>query len=118
MLKFLKRLLTLALLLLVVAIAWVAFGLWSGMYGVYSYPASKGKDDGRTLLISRDAGERTWNSPNAPKPVPKKVEKGGGLQLGTVQKPPSPVEGRIIIEFPYVEWAYRKSLIPVTPDPE
>jgi len=116
MLKFLRRLLTLVLLLLVIAIAWFAFGLWTGIYTVYSYPPSEGKDDGRTMIISRDPGERTWDSPNAPKPVPKKEAKGGGLQFGTLKKPPRPVETRIILELPYVEWAYRKSLIPVVPE--
>lgn len=118
MLKFLRYLLTLVLLLIVVAMAWFAFGLWSGMYGIYSYPPSEGKDDGRTLIISRDEGERTWNSPNALKPIPKKEAKGGGLQFGTLKKPPRPVEKRIILELPYVGWAYRKSLMPVAPDPE
>jgi hypothetical protein len=116
MVKFLKYVLTLALLLLVIAIAWFAFGLWSGMYSIYSYPPTAGKDDGRTLIITRDAGERTWNSPDAPKPAPKKEEKGGGLQFGTLKKPPRPAEERIILKLPYVEWAYRKSLMPVVSD--
>lgn len=113
MLKFLRYVLILALLLLILAIGWFAFGLWSGMYSIYSYPPSEGKDDGRTLIITRDGGERTWNSPAAPKPTPKKEVKGEGLQFGTLKKPPRPVEQRIILELPYVEWAYRKSLMPV-----
>jgi hypothetical protein len=117
MLKFLRRLLTLVLLLLLIAIAWFAFGLWSGIYTIYSYPPSEGKDDGRTLIISRDAGERTWASPNSPKPIPKKEETGGGLRFGALKKPPRPVEMRIILELPYVDWAYRKSLMPLPPDP-
>ncbi len=116
MLKFLRYVLIVTLLLLILAIAWFAFGLWSGMYSIYSYPPTEGKDDGRTLIIARDAGERTWNSPHAPKPAPKKEVKGEGLQFGTLTKPPRSVEGRIILELPYVEWAYRKSLMPVVPE--
>jgi hypothetical protein len=39
----------------------------------------------------------------------------GGLTFGTVKKSVQPVNERTLLELPYVEWAYKKSLEPELP---
>jgi len=115
MLRFLKRLFYFALIVLVAALFWGVFAIWTGIYSVYSLPPSNLYPDGTTLIVEREQGEPMFNSPDY-KPAPVKAEpKEGGLKFGTVKKPPKPLEDRTILELPYVEWAYKKSLEPEKP---
>ena len=91
---------------------WFGFALWTGIYSVYSYPPSRENPDGSTLIVARDEGEPLFNSPQHAKPVKKPEPKGGGLVFTAPLKPKRPVEVRTIVELPYVEWAYKKSLEP------
>jgi|WetSurMetagenome_2_1015567.scaffolds.fasta_scaffold04459_3 hypothetical protein len=115
MLKFLKRLFAFALVILLAAVFWGVFAIWTGIYSVYSFPPSKDRPDGVTLIVSRDQGEPMFNSPDY-KPAPPKLEpKSGGLRFGAAKKPAQPLKDRTLLTLPYVEWAYRKSLEPEPP---
>ena len=91
---------------------WFGFALWTGIYSVYTYPPESAQyADGATLIVSRDPGEPRWNSPDAPPPgPPKQAPKKRGIGFGTAPKPTRPVVDRVILELPYIEWAYKKSL--------
>jgi hypothetical protein len=97
---------------LIVALAvgfWFAFAFWTGLYSVYTFPPTKTDPDGKTLIISRDQDEPMFNSPAVKPPAPKKVESrgigfGGGAPKGR------PFGLRTIVELPYIEWAYEKSI--------
>lgn len=91
-------------------IIWFALGIWMGVYSVYSYPPSRQYPDGVTMIVSREKREPAFNSPQH-KPAPEKpAEKKGGMSFEPVAKPTRPLEERIIIKLPYVDWAYQKSL--------
>jgi hypothetical protein len=113
--KLIKWLLILALIVAVGALFWFAFGLWTGIYSVYSFPPSKEHPDGATLLVSRDEGEPMFNSPQYVPPPKKPVTKGGGLGFEGMHLPSRPLAIRTIVKLPYVEWVYKKSLEPATP---
>lgn len=105
--------------LLVVAIGvaiWVAFALWTGIYSVYTYPPGNEYPEGATFLISREEGEPTFNSPEwkPPKPEEKVAGEGqGGIKFESpIRQKKKPVQTRIIVELPYIEWAYKRSLGP------
>jgi hypothetical protein len=118
MLKFLKRLVILACIILVAILFWGAFAIWTGIYSIYTYPPSKDRPDGETLIVSREQGEPMFNSP-AYKPPPQKPEpQSGGLRFGTIKKPARPLQERVIIALPYIDWAYQKSLEPEKPASE
>ena len=91
---------------------WFGFALWTGIYSVYSYPPqSTAYPDGATLIVSRDPGEPTWNSPDAPPPAPpRQPQKKRGIGFGAAPKPTRPLVDRTILELPYIEWAYKRSL--------
>jgi hypothetical protein len=91
---------------------WVVFALWTGIYSVYSFPPSKEKPKGETLLVSRDGGEPVFNSPDYTPPEAKNEPRGGSLGFGSIPKKPRPLAMRTIITLPYIEWAYKKSLEP------
>lgn len=110
--KWLKRLFVLVVIVALVAVIWVSFAIWTGIYSVYTFPPSKAHPDGSTLIVSRDAGEPMFNSPDVKPAPPPPKEKSSGLGFGTVHKPPRPLEIRVIVELPYVEWAYKKSIEP------
>ncbi len=119
MLKFIKRLFILAFILILAAAFWGAFAIWTGLYSVYSYPPSFQHKGGTTLIVTRDQGEPMFNSPDRKTPPVKKSEvKVGGLTFGTVKKPVQPIKDRTILELPYIEWAYKKSLEPEPPSEE
>ena len=105
-----KKLFYLVLLVALGIGIWVGFALWTGLYSVYSYPPSVEHPDGLTLLISRDAGEPAFNSPDAKKPPKKKPEKTSGIGFAAPIKSGRPVEIRTIAKIPYIKWAYEKSL--------
>jgi hypothetical protein len=90
---------------------WFAFAIWTGLYSIYAIPPSPGEPDGSTLIVAREEGEPMFNSPQY-KPPPKKVETGGGIGFGSAYRPKRPLDQRTIVELPYIEWAYQKSLEP------
>jgi hypothetical protein len=102
------------LIILIIAIAavsfWFLFAIWTGLYAVYSIPPSKANPDGATLIVSRDEGEPMFDSPQY-KPPPKE-KSSGGIVFAPQEKPRRSLEQRTIVELPYVDWAYRKSLEP------
>ena len=107
-----KKLLFIVTVLVLGILIWFGFALWTGIYSVYSYPPSTLHPDGSTLIVSREPGEPMYNSPDYA-PAPKKAEpKTGGIVFSAPMKSKRPVEGRIIVELPYIEWAYKKSLEP------
>jgi len=114
--KLIKWLFILALVVAVAGIFWLAFGLWTGIYSVYSFPPSKEYPEGVTLLVSRDGGEPMFNSPQYVPPPKAPVSKDRGLGFGGLDLPSRPVAIRTIVKLPYIEWAYKKSLEPAKPE--
>ncbi|MEW6511676.1 MAG: hypothetical protein AB1428_12045 [Bacteroidota bacterium] len=96
-------------ILLIAVLFWFTFAIWTGLYSIYTFPPSKENPDGATLIVSRDEGEPMFNSPQYKKP-PKKQEKTGGIGFGSVDRPKRPLSQRTIVELPYIDWAYQKSL--------
>jgi len=90
---------------------WFAFAIWTGLYSIYSIPPSPTEPDGSTLIVAREEGEPMFNSPQY-KPPPVKVEKGGGIGFGSANRAKRPLDQRTVVELPYVEWAYQKSIEP------
>jgi len=88
---------------------WFAFAIWTGLYSIYSVPPTPSEPDGSTLIVAREAGEPMFNSPQY-KPPPKKVEKSGGIGFGSANQPKRSLDQRTIVELPYIEWVYQKSL--------
>jgi hypothetical protein len=115
MLKFIKRLFAFALVILIAIVFWGVFAIWTGIYSVYSYPPSKAHPDGETLIVSRDQGEPMFDSPDYKPAAPKAEPQSGGLKFGAAKKPSQPLKERTILSLPYVEWAYKKSLVPEPP---
>jgi hypothetical protein len=116
MFRFLKRLFILAFIILLAFVFWGVFAIWTGIYSVYSLPASKDYPDGATLIVSRDQGEPMFNSPAYKEPPKKKEPQGGGLSFGPMKKPPRPLKVRTLLELPYIEWAYEQSLKTESPE--
>lgn len=112
--RWIKRLFGLILVVAIGVGLWVWFALWSGMYSVYSYPPSTKHPKGATLLVERAEREPMFNSPDRVIPPPPPKEKSVGLGFGSSSIRPKPVEKRTIVELPYIEWAYKKSLEPET----
>lgn len=110
-----KKLFILLLLVAAGLLIWGGFALWTGIYSVYSYlPGAEGFPNGATLLVTREAGEPMFNSPEAPAPEKKKPTKQGGIQFARPTKMLHPIAERTILELPFVKWAYEKSLEPQT----
>jgi len=106
-----KKLFYLVLIVAVGVLIWGAFAIWTGLYSVYSFPPSKQLPEGRTLIVSRDPGEPMFNSPDYKPPEKKPAEsKSGGIGFAPTPKRKTPLEQRTIVELPYIEWAYKKSL--------
>jgi hypothetical protein len=92
---------------------WMVFGVWTGMYAIYSVPPmTTDHPDGATFLISRDPGEPMFYSPDTPPPRKEEPsgKRRGGIGFGAAPKATRPVADRIILELPFIEWAYEKSL--------
>ena len=104
-----KKILVLLSVLVLAAVFWLVVAVWLGIYSIYSYPPSKEHVDGSTLIIQRDQGEPAFNSPDY-KPPQRPRPSGGVVNFGALIKPTRPVSGRVVLELPYVEWAYKKSL--------
>jgi hypothetical protein len=113
--KILKWLFIIALVLALAGAFWMAFGLWTGIYSLYSYPPSKAHPDGATLLITRDEKEPTFNSPDYNPPA-RQASSEGGMSFESLPKLKRPIALRTVVKFPYIEWAYKKSL--EKPEPE
>ena len=106
-----KKILVLLGVLLLAAVFWLVVAVWVGIYSIYSYPPSKEHMDGSTLIVQRDQGEPAFNSPDYKAPQ-RRSTSGGVVNFGSLIKPARPVSERIVLELPYVEWAYKKSLEP------
>ena len=91
---------------------WFAFAIWIGLYSVYSFPPSKEHPKGSTLIVSREEWEPMFNSPDYKPPKRDEGEKGGMGWSKSNNRPKRPLHLRTIVELPYVEWAYKKSLEP------
>ncbi len=114
---FKKIMVTLLLVVLGLSI-WVGFALWSGIYSIYSYPPGKEYPDGATMLVSRAEGEPMFNSPQYVAPPPKETGKGGSVfNFKAATGKPREISTRTIVELPYIEWAYEKSLPPIQAAP-
>ena len=111
-----KKLFFIVVVLILAVLFWFGFALWTGIYSVYSYPPSRENPDGRTLIVSREEGEPLFNSPSYAPPPKKQEPRSGIIQFETPIRSRKPVETRIIVELPYIEWAYRKSLQPQSTD--
>jgi hypothetical protein len=110
--KWLKRLFVLIVVAALCTVIWFSFAVWTGIYSVYTLPPSTDNPDGTTLIVSREEGEPMFNSPNAKIPPPPPKEKSSGLTFGTARKPHRPLRDRTVLELPYIDWAYQKSLEP------
>ena len=88
---------------------WVGFGLWTGIYSVYSTPPSRAVPQGETRLVSREGREPIFNSPHI-KQAPETQQAKKGIQFGAIDKPKKSIEDRTIIKLPFIQWAYDKSL--------
>ncbi len=110
--KWLKRFLVLVILAALAGVFWMAFAVWTGIYSVYSYPPSKTRPEGATLIVEREPGEPMYNSPDVKIPPPPPKEKTSGIGFTTATKKPLALEKRTVLDLPYMEWAYKKSLEP------
>jgi len=106
-----KRIIIIFIIIFAAVAFWFTFAIWAGLYSVYTFPPSTSNPDGSTLIVAREEGEPMFNSPQYKKPV-KKQEKTGGIGFGTERRPARPLEQRTILELPYFEFAYEKSLEP------
>lgn len=93
-------------------VLWVVFALWTGIYSVYSIPPSKELPKGVTYLVARDEREPLFNSPDYKPPVRKVEPRPGALGMRGIDNRKRPIATRVVVELPYIEWAYKKSLEP------
>lgn len=110
--RWLKRLFILVVIAALAGVFWVVFAVWTGIYSVYTFPPSKTHPDGTTLIVEREQGEPMFNSPDFKAPPPPPEEKKSGMGFTTMKKKALPMGARTVLELPYVEWAYKKSLEP------
>ncbi len=110
-----KKILLFLFIICAAIVFWFGFALWTGIYSIYSYPPSKEVPDGSTLIVARDEGEPMFNSPQYKAPPPKK-EPGRGIVFTAPMKAKRPIDTRTIVELPYIDWAYQKSLETESPE--
>ena len=107
--KFFFTLLT----IIVIGVAlWFPVALWAGFYSVYTIPPSKEYPRGTTLVVHREGAEPMFNSPEA---TPNKNEQRSERtrsERGVQELPKQSMRKRTVLELPYSDWAYRKSLPP------
>ena len=106
-----KKLFVLLLIVVIGTGIWFAFGLWTGIYSIYSYPPSKEHPDGATLIVSRSEWEPLFNSPDY-QPPKREPKSQGTYSFEKVRVAPRPISARTIVTLPYIEWAYKKSVQP------
>ena len=106
-----KKLLVLLLLIVLGTGIWFAFGLWTGIYSIYTYPPSGEHPEGTTLVVTREDWEPMFNSPDY-KPPQRETKKEGTYSFQKVQVGRRPISMRKIVELPYIDWAYKKSIEP------
>ena len=104
-----KKLFVLLLVVVVGTCIWFAFGLWTGIYSIYSYPPSKEHPDGATLIVSRAEWEPMFNSPEY-QPPKREPKPQGTYSFERARVAPRPISARTIVELPYIECAYKKSI--------
>jgi len=105
------------IILLVVGLAvvfWFSFALWTGIYSVYSFPPSAQHPEGATLIVARDEGEPMFNSPQFTPPPVKQTQRRGSITFTPESTKKRPLELRTIVELPYIQWAYERSLSAAT----
>jgi hypothetical protein len=107
-----KKILFFLIVVTVGVLFWFGFALWTGIYSIYSYPPGGDHPEGATYIVSRDEGEPAFNSPAFKPPAKKEQQKTGGIVFSAPMKSKKPIETRIVVELPYIEWAYKKSLEP------
>lgn len=107
-----KKLFTVVLVVAGGVLIWFLFALWTGIYSVYSYPPSKERPEGVTYIVSRADREPMFNSPDYVPPKPKQEGQRSSIGFDKAKTPVKPIEQRIIVTLPYVEWAYKKSREP------
>ncbi len=112
----LKKSLIFLLIVVLAGAFWFTFAFWTGIYSVFSYPPSTAHPEGATLVVTREQGEPLFNSPDYVPPAQKPAEKGGTYTFVPQTMRKRPLEMRTIVELPYIEWAYKKSLEPTTGD--
>jgi hypothetical protein len=105
-----KKLLALIFIIILGILAWFAFAIGIGLYSVYSFPPSKEHREGTTLIVKREPREPMFNSPEYVAPPRKRDEEGTGMGYSSKEMPKRPLNLRTVVELPYVEWAYKKSL--------
>jgi hypothetical protein len=105
-----KKLFYLLLILAGGTLIWFVFAVWVGLYSIYSYPPSNDHPEGVTLIVSRESDEPMFNSPDYRQPKKKAEPKKDGISFAPLPKGKRPIERRTIIELPYIEWTYKKSL--------
>lgn len=106
-----KKILTFLTVIGAIALFWLVFALWTGLYSVYTFPPSKTEPTGKTLIVSREPGEPIFNSPEYT-PPPKPKQTSGMIKFEAPLKAKKPLEQRTIVTLPYIDWAYQKSLEP------
>ena len=111
-----KKILFFLIVLILAVLFWFGFALWTGIYSIYSYPPSKDHPEGSTLIVSREEGEPSFNSPDYKAPPKHEESSRGGIAFSGPMKSKKALETRIIVELPYIEWAYKKSLQPQSTD--
>jgi len=109
-----KFFITILTIIVIGTVIWVPFALWMGFYSVYSYPPSKEHPKGATLLVHREEAEPMFNSPDyvPEKHEPQPDEKRGGIGFQGAPTTKRSLQTRTIVELPYVDWAYKKSIMP------
>jgi hypothetical protein len=112
-----KKFLIFILVIAAAVLVWFAFGFWSGIYSVYTAIPSTEYPEGATLIVEREPDEPLFNSTDYRPPPPKPRDPNQrGLSLAPLTKPRKPLAQRTIVELPYIEWAYKKSLEPAEPE--
>ncbi len=106
-----KKLFYLILIAATGVLLWFAFAVWIGLYSIYSFPPTKDHPKGSTLIIHRSEWEPMFNSPQYVAP-PRTEQKQGMGWSPSSNRPKAPLNMRTIVELPYIDWAYKKSLEP------
>jgi len=105
-----KKIVGFLIFVLLAGCFWFVFALWTGIYAVYSIPPTHEEPDGVTYIVSREEDEPIFNSPQYAAPERKAEPQSGVIQFSRVPKPKKSIQDRVIVELPYIAWAYEKSI--------